>query len=175
MLLGKEITYSHLFDNGKPKFYICNDFSKTGQPTVKENGYKSAWKNCNKILDAKYKKEPRYKLYHTPVVIIKDLYEKAIEECSVFVENTVNSRFRSINDVNVVCSYYPYFCYYNETGVLVNEYCINIFEDDCHKLSSKFDEIKEGKALFFCMNHHYNENFYFLNSLFPNASKYEKR
>jgi len=173
MLLGKEITYDHLYMNGKPVFYICNDYSKTGQATVKENGYKSAWKNCNKILDEKYGKEPRFKLYHTPIFVIKELYEQAIQECEQYVKSTLNSRFRSIRDINVVCSYYPYYCHYNNKGYLVKEHCINIFEDDSTKLSKKFDEIKQGKALFFCMNHHYEENLSFLCALFPNCSRYE--
>ena len=171
MIIGKDIDETDFIEDGKYKFYICKELSKTGIPNVQEIGYRSAWKNGNTYLNTMFRKEERYKLYHCPVIVNKNIYNILLEEMKDEVITTSQSRFRGINDLNIICSVYPYFMYYTNQGVLIQDAnIVNVFENE-KNLQTKYAQIID--SIFFCLNHFYEENPIFLNSLFPHKSQYE--
>ena len=173
MIVGTHIKMTDFVQNSKAIFYVSPDLSKTGIPSSNEIGYRSAWKNSNGWLDNKYVKEPRYKLYHTPIIVLKNVYSDLIKIMEKEVLLTSKSKFRSINDYNIICSVYPYHCYYSHIGMFSNDECINIFEDDSINLKEKYNKIKYSSIKFFCVNEHFDSNDTLLNYLFPDKSNYE--
>ena len=171
MMLGRNTTEKDFIENNQYKFYVCNEYSKVGIPNTKELGYRSAWKNGNRYLDRMFKIERRYKLNHCPVIINKIIYSQLLDIMNEEVRITSRSRFRSINDYNIICSIYPYFMYYTNQGILIqNENIINIFENEIER-NKKYEDLKY--CLFFCMNHYHERNTEILLQLFPIKSKYE--
>ena len=71
------------------------------------------------------------------------------------VITTSQSRFRGINDLNIICSVYPYFMYYTNQGVLIQDAnIVNVFENE-KNLQTKYAQIID--SIFFCLNHFYEE------------------
>jgi len=173
MMIGKPLLLTDLVENSKIKIYLSDSYSKTGNPTPSEIGYRSAWKNGNAYLDKKFKKEKRYKTHHVPVVIYKSIMEEIWNDLYQKLIQTSGMKFRSYTDYNIVCSVYPYYCYYNNRGLLMNEQCVNIFETDETLLDQKFELILSETVPFFCINEYFKKNDDMLNTMFPNKSHFE--
>ena len=173
MIIGTNIEINDFVKEDKLIFYLSPDLSKEGTPNSNEIGYRSAWKNSNNWLNSKYKNEQRKKLYHAPIVVSKIVYRKLINLMEKEVLITSKSKFRSITDYNIICSVYPYYCYYNEIGLFLNDECISIFEDDLLNLDNKYNKIKHNNIKFFCVNEYFDSNVFLLDYMFPLKSSYE--
>lgn len=156
-------------------YYITNELSKTGKSTVKEVGYRSAWKNANKLMNRMFMNESRYKLFHAPIIIDKKCYEDMKGIFKDDVVKTSLSRFRSIYDVNFVCSVYPYYMYHMNRAILTNKYCINFFDDDLDKLDYKIKTIEDDNIKFFCANTYFFTLDIYIRSKFITSSIYENQ
>jgi hypothetical protein len=133
--------------------YVDRQLSKYGNPTVDECGFRSAWKNSNKILDKLYKPELRRKIAHSPSIINKEvmIYLSKLLEKEFYI--TSSSKFRAFDNINPTCSILQYFYYYEGIGKLIESSNIKTFYlKDINKDVDKINEILEHRDLtFFCV------------------------
>lgn len=105
-------------DRNLPLYLFDQGLSKVGVPCVDEYGYRSMWKNSNRFLDQYFpdRTERRKKLSHSPFPMTRTLMENLwnIPLLRIMLEQTQNSHFRSIYDVNLICAIGPYFALYTD-------------------------------------------------------------
>lgn len=123
--LGNHVAPSDFFtDDGKVKVLFERLPAPSGPPIPDETAYRRAWRNTNAFLNARYKKETRYRLCHAPYALRKSLIEMAEQNFShIFVSNS-SHKFRSNDDYNMTNGLLQYYWLYHDlmvTGTLKNK------------------------------------------------------
>ncbi len=182
VFINKKLNKSFFKDNNKVNIFIKKKYTPKGIPDKKESGYSNAWKNVNKILDEKYKKEERYFVEHYPQYIIRnDMYFLENSYKNHF-NNTTKSKFRNTNNINPTCSLLQYYYYYKKRGKLIyNSNIKTIYFNNTYSHNMlQLKKINKNTHVFCiedCMNNNSKNNFEliskFLNKKYPRPSKFE--
>lgn len=186
IIFTKELTIDDFIYNYK-KFYVFLDpknYTKKGIPITTEYAFRSAWKNSNKWLDDNFKIENRLKMQHAPMIIFKNIIYDLFSYESLYnkIIETSKNKFRSINDINLLCSIYIYYCLYlnkaiNNTHIICKSIFSDIINDDIQlyniltNCENDYDNYNSISIL--CVNEFNKKIEKFLNKKFPTKSKFE--
>lgn len=163
-------------------FYVFLDpinYTKKGIPIINEYGFRSAWKNSNKWLDENFKIEDRLKMQHAPMIIYKDIIYELFNLLHSKIIETSKNKFRSINDINLLCSIYIYYSLYKNKAInneSLSLECKSIFNDvinNNNKLNNIFQQITNNEISILCVNEFNSHVNNFLINAFPNKSSFE--
>lgn len=182
MFVGKTIKYEHMLKDSKVSVLLSKSKSKVGEPSLNEIGFRCAWKNVNRLLNARFGKSIRYKLEHVPYVISPALMNELWAEFPNEMEKTIHSRFRAIHDINVSPALHPYYALHTNKGFIQTELTAKtIYLDLTNKkdTSKKLKELTESAPHFFCLEDEDggtesdNTMRRILETIYPEMSKYE--
>lgn len=114
----KTLTKDDFIKDGKIIIHKEDAFvSPKGEPTEKEAGYFSAWKNTNKMLDNLFKPEERMLIKHVPQIQIKSVHKKLKELFPKQFEITSSSKFRNIHCNLMSAGLAEYYSLYNNLAI----------------------------------------------------------
>jgi hypothetical protein len=117
--------------DGTIAVWLDSAWSVTGTPTPSERGFRSAWKNANAWLDQHVGPSRRRKGAHAPVVVDVDAFDTLLRLWGEDQRAALSTqRFRSIRDVNVICSLYPHWMLATGQGRETSLRSLAWFEDD---------------------------------------------
>jgi len=184
IFIGKPMSESDFYNEDKVSVFLDTNYTKKGNPTTQEYGYRSAWKNVNNWLDNNFKVERRKKMAHCPSVIYKSVMKTLWDKLYNELELTCTRRFRSITDYSITCSLHPYYCLYKNKGYENNN--INTktlyLSSNIIKDSSSLDNLYEFVPHIFCLEDDIHDSIEetdliirsFLEKCFPEPSSFEK-
>ena len=176
MFVTSPVEIEDLVINDKFAVMLSDHFSKVGIPSIREIGFRSAWKNVNRLLDIFFEDTPRQKLEHCPYLISPSVMETLWKTWPIELNQTLNSRFRNIFNVNVAPALHPWFSLHDNLAFVQSNLKTNTVYIDFNK---DF-EINVGDCHFLCIEDEteceiFNQRYIkFLEKLFPESSKYEE-
>jgi len=147
---------------GKPLVFFERGMTVSPSATVNATGFRKAWVNTNKYLDAHYKKEKRHRICHAPFALRKSYIEFSEAEFGFIFTNNSAHRFRSAEDYNVTNGLVQYhWLYHNKIEPLWN-YPRNIVELGTDAMLSKttqaLEKLYQDLVPFFCLEDGMTEN-----------------
>ena len=181
IFISKEVREDDFVKNGKLAVMLDSNYTKKGKPVVTEYAYRSAWKNANRWLDKKFIEEKRYKLEHGPIIIKKDVMFHLWDILNKELTNTVKNKFRSVQDVNVVCSIHPYYCLYKDLAFINDTISSKTLYLSSENTQEQLNSLSENLPSIFCLEDDIHSNIQetnslitnFLEKIFPIKSPYE--
>ena len=118
--LNSAIGVRDLFtEGGKIRVRLGRAVTKRGTPHEDEGGDTSGQKNANRVLDRRFKREPRLTVMHRPYAHRKSLLERAELEFPEEFLLTRRSQFRSVEMYALHNLLVPYWAHYIGEGELV--------------------------------------------------------
>ncbi len=153
VFLGRDVSPSDFFTSkGKMRLFFSKRISAYGPLEMGENGYTSACKNTNNLLNGLYKNEKRYQHSHTPYPLIK-MVVRLIEQQFFYIFQMVAShRFRSMKDYTITNGLIPYVALklgYAETNTASTSTVS--FGRDLNNDVKKLKELSHNRPMFFCI------------------------
>lgn len=182
MFVGRPIELNDLIQDSKIAVLLSNSRSKTGIPSVSDLGFRCAWKNVNRLLDKQFENIIRYKLDHAPYIISPKIMEILWTTYKDDMEKTIQSRFRSIYDINVAPALHPYHALHINKAFVQDELIVKIIY---LYLENKLDTVMKLNEMYIDLPHFFclededgrsdsdNAIKEFLEKIFPEKCKYE--
>jgi hypothetical protein len=151
-------------ETGRVAVFLDPHNSRRGTPTVHEIGFRSAWKNTNRWLDARFEGQEgggdagrpgpvRKKLAHACVVVVRTLIERLWSEMPRQLERTSAARFRSIHDYNLLSALYSYYALYRRRAFVCASERVQTHTVYVRNLAScaELDAVERARPHMFCI------------------------
>ena len=181
--LGNYIKPNDIMYNNRIGYYFydnrktCKQFGNT---INNEIGFKSAWKNNNKLIKLLDKKLININCpWHQGVLCKKSIFVELNNKYSKIIYEVLNNKFRSVNDIAPIGLSLYYGLFKNKYKINRNLNSIYIEFNKSNTFINKLNKINHNKPHFFCINDlgSNTKNMLLLNNFFkykfPNKSPYE--